>query len=212
MKFVLIKIFKLKSLSPFFCVALLLVFSQCSKTLPQLGQLPDFQLQDHNGQTVSPKNFQGKVVAVNFVFTSCAGTCPLLTERMKKVQNFIENTQKDKQNSPYHIVSFSVDPDRDTPEVLRKYMKSYEVNPKIWSFLTGPYQEVEKTVVQGFKISMAKAPTDQAKEDSEEPVYDVIHGEKFILIDPKGQIRGYFDATEAGIYQLTQAMVRLAKS
>lgn len=206
-----LKLLQIKSLLPLFCVALLLVFSQCAKPLPKLGQLPDFQLQNQNGQSVSPKSFQGKVMAVNFVFTSCAGTCPLLTERMKKVQNFIESTQKDKKNSPYHIVSFSVDPDRDTPEVLRRYMKSYEVNPKVWSFLTGPYQDVEKIVVQGFKISMAKEPTDQAKKDSEEPVYDVIHGEKFILIDQAGQIRGYYDATEAGIYQLTQAMASLAK-
>lgn len=195
------------------CLLSIFVVSACSKPLPVLGELPSFSLQDQNGNTLSANAFEGKVLAANFVFTSCAGTCPLLTERMKKVQHFIESTTPNGEKSPYHIVSFSVDPERDTPTRMQKYMKDYEMNPEFWSFLTGPYQSIEEVVVRGFKMAMGKVALGEGGEAAQAKVedYDVIHGEKFILVDQSGKIRGYFDASESGLYQLTQAMAKLAK-
>lgn len=193
----------------------LILLASCSwgnRELPQLGQLPDFQLMDQDSQKFTREDLEGKVWATNFIFTSCAGTCPLLTERMKKVQKDLKKKAEPEVLSRIGIVSFSVDPERDTPEVLSKYAKRYEIDQSQWRMITGPVQEIENTVVGGFKIAMGKVPRtlDHEPENPAE-FYDIVHGEKFLIVDSKGNIRGYYDATDAGMITFTRDLIALAK-
>lgn len=177
--------------------------------LPNYGNIPAFQLTNQDEQSVSKEDYAGKVLAVNFIFTSCAGTCPMLTQRMKRVQDSLEQSAKSGNKLPVRIVSFSVDPETDTPQRLKEYTKNYGVNLKYWDFLTGPLDQVKETVVQGFKISMGKVP--QGEKPTSGEIFEVVHGEKFVLVDSQGQIRGYYDSNPSGIKKFISDMKRLAK-
>jgi len=155
-------------------------------------QLPAFELTSERGQPFGSKDLQGKVYVADFVFTSCPTVCPRLTERMAKIQHRSRNL-----GIAFQLVTFTVDPDNDTPQVLADYARSVHANPARWSFLTGPLGDVEKTVVQGFKLAMGK-------EEVSEGIFSIFHGERFVLVDQNGMIRGYYEATDAG----TDALLR----
>lgn len=176
-------------------------------SLPELGALPEFNLTDQSGREFALKDLKEKVWVANFVFTSCAGTCPLLTQRMKRVQDVMVNLGDD--GSHFRIVSFSVDPERDTPERLSQYAKEYGVRPELWSFLTGPVDQVNQTVVEGFKIAMGKAPRQGEGSATSGEIFDILHGEKFVLVDRQGKIRGYYDSDGEGITRLVKDMKSL---
>lgn len=177
-------------------------------SLPDLGALPDFSLTDQNGQNVGLSQYRDKVWVANFIFTSCAGTCPLLTQRMKRVQEAIIKSGEG--TSQFQIVSFSVDPERDTPERLKQYAEEYGALPQVWSFLTGSMDQINRTVVQGFKIAMGKVKREDAPvPPTEGEIFDVVHGEKFVLVDGKGRIRGYYDSDRDGITRLIKDMKSL---
>ncbi len=136
----------------------------------------------------------------------------MLTRRMKRVEAAILEEARTRPDLPLRILSFSVDPERDTPEKLKEYGKLFEVNPNYWSFLTGDVNQITKTVVEGFKISMKKISTASPNPEGENlGDFDVIHGEKFVLVDASGQIRGYYDSDRAGITQLIRDMFVLEK-
>lgn len=183
-----------------FC--LVLIFGACSRQsteLPVFGGMPTFQLKDQEGNAFTPEKLKGKVCLVNFVFTSCGMTCPMLTRRMKGVQDQLLEKYSEKILDQARIVSFSVDPERDTPERLASYAKEYGANPRLWVFLTGPLNEVTRAVVSGFKISMGKQPVETM---GEAEIFEVVHGEKFVLMDSRGTIRGYYDSDRAGIKRM----------
>ena len=195
---------KIKFLFLFF-----LILSACSQAspLPVLGQLSEFKMINEKGREVHLKDYRNKIWIANFIFTSCAGTCPLLTQRMKAVQDELEAKKL-----PVHIVSFSVDPERDTPERLASYAQSYGADATRWCFLTGPLEDVTRVVVQGFKISMGKVKRDAPVEaPSEGEIFDIVHGEKFILVDAQGQIRGYYDSDSTGIRKIFLDLKKLLK-
>jgi protein SCO1 len=152
--------------------------------------LPDFKLTDQHGRPFGLADLKGKIWVADFVFTSCPTVCPKLTKRMTEVQNRGKNL-----GDAFHLVTFTVDPENDTPDKLRAYAESFHVNQRRWSFLTGPLGELETTVVKGFKIGMGK--------DEEVPgIFSIFHGEKLVLVDPEGFIRGYYDADDEGIDKL----------
>jgi len=183
------------------------------KELPQLGVLPEFNLVNQDNKPIRLKDYQGKIWVANFIFTSCAGTCPLLTQRMKKVQRALRQMDQQKGTLPVRIVSFSVDPERDTPERLADYAKGHGADKQYWAFLTGPVDAITDTIVKGFKISMGKVPL-EGKDDKVNPgeKFDVVHGEKFVLIDEKGQIRGYYDSQSSGVKTLISDLKILLKN
>jgi protein SCO1/2 len=127
---------------------------------------------------------------------------------MKRVQDVIVNLGE--ASGSYRIVSFSVDPEKDTPQRLASYAKEYGVRPEHWSFLTGPMDQVSKTVVEGFKIAMGKVPL-QGSDGSNSPgaIFDILHGEKFVLVDRQGRIRGYYDSDGEGMTRLIKDMKSL---
>ena len=188
---------------------MVLCLGACSPSkgpLPSLVTLPDFRLVDQQGKTMGLSDLKNRVWVADFIFTSCAGTCPMLTQRMKRVQTAI--AEMGEKGSGYHIVSFSVDPERDTPERLAQYAREFETNPEHWSFLTGPLDRVSQTVVQGFKIAMGKVPS-EGEVPKDNGVFEILHGEKFVLVDRNGIIRGYYDSDGAGIAKLIADMKSL---
>ena len=181
------------------CFAVCTVLAACGRReLPVLGQLPSFHLTDQNERLLSLEGLRGQVWVANFVFTSCGHTCPLLTQRMKGVQERLKEWKSLNPEWPLGIVSFSVDPERDTPAVLAEYAKRFGADTTIWRFATGSVEEVENTVVRGFKMAMGKVPLEGAiATGGPGEIFDVLHGEKFVLVDQKGRIRGYY-ASENG--------------
>ena len=144
------------------------------------GKVPDFKLTESSGRAVRLQDLSGKVWVADFIFTSCAGTCPLMTSQMRKLQDALPGD--------IALVSFSVDPNRDTPEVLARYAKQYRADPGRWSFLTGDRTTLYNLSSNGFKLAV-----DDSQGNEQEPI---THSTRFVLIDKDAQIRGYYSGTE----------------
>ncbi len=165
---------------------------------PVLGTLPAFALSDQRGQSFGSRELTGRVWVADFMFTACQAACPLLTERMAEV-----GRRAHKLGPDFHLVSITVDPERDTPDKLAAYGARYGANPLSWSFLSGPLDAIESTVVDGFKIGMGK-------ERSDAGLFEIFHGEQLVLVDRALRVRGYFPATPEGLDRLMEAVGRVA--
>ena len=146
------------------------------KVLAVFGEAPDFSLSERKGNSFSKKDLAGKPWIADFIFTSCAGQCPLMSLQMKKLQELFS------QPTGFRFVSFTVDPDRDTPETLSTYADRYQAEKDRWFFLTGPKGEMNR-ILSGFFLS----PVDQP----------AMHSIRFILVDQEGKIRGYYDSSDS---------------
>jgi protein SCO1 len=156
--------------------------------LPVLAELPQFSLVDENGQKFTREDMLGRVWITDFVFTSCADACPRLQQKMKGLQDRLIPVE---QGGGVSLLSISVDPERDTPELLRQNAETYGARKGLWRYLTGDQKEVERTVVKGFHTAMAKMPG-----PTPESAFDIMHGERLVLVDRAGRIRGFYDADE----------------
>jgi protein SCO1 len=146
--------------------------------LPNDGVVPSFQLVDQNGQPFGSHQLLGKVWIADFVYTSCPGPCPMISSRMSE-------TQKPLRDSDVELVSFSVDPEHDTPAVLRGYAAKLNANQDRWKFLTGDKDTVYRLVRDGFKLAAVDG-----------GATGPIHSTRVVLVDRRGTIRGYYDATD----------------
>jgi protein SCO1/2 len=159
--------------------------------------VPGFALTERSGRTVGLEALRGKVWVADFVFTSCADACPRLTRQMRALQDRLDP------HGRIGLLSISVDPERDTPEKLRHYGATYGAREDLWRFLTGSPTEVERTVVKGFKIAMAKVPAKPEAAQSEDELraeaIDILHGDRLVLVDSRAHIRGYYVADAAGL-------------
>jgi protein SCO1/2 len=155
-------------------------------------QLPAFELVDQQNRPFGSADLRGRIWVADFVFTSCPTVCPKLSKRMQQIQHRARNL-----GDAFHLVTFTVDPENDTPERLAEYAKLYHASPSRWTFLTGKLGDVETTVVKGFKLAMGK---DELPAGS--GLFSIFHGEKLVLVDPEGAIRGYYDADDDGISAL----------
>ncbi len=163
-----------------------------SPPLPILGTVPDFSLTDSRGDVTSLKDFHGKVWVADFIFTTCAGPCPVMTGHMYLVH------KDTKENDDVRLVSISVNPDYDTPEILTEYASRYHADTNKWKFLTGSIEDIQRIIVDGFKIG--------------DPDEIVFHSTKFALVDRKGRIRGYYNGTdEKEVKKMNADMERLLK-
>jgi protein SCO1/2 len=152
-------------------------------------ELPAFTLTNQFQKPYGLADLKGHVWVADFVFTTCPTVCPKLTKRMAEIQHRSRNL-----GDAFHLVTFTVDPENDTPERLAAYAEAYHADPNRWAFLTGTLGEVENTVVKGFKLAMGK---DELPAGS--GLFAIFHGEKLVLIDDQGFIRGYYDADDPGI-------------
>ena len=172
-------------------VAVLLVITYLTKEsnsnseLPVLGTIPEFYFTDSRDKKISRADLDGKVWVADFIFTTCTMACPVLTGNMNLVHKEFRN------NDNVRIVSISVYPEYDTPEVLKEYASQYDANTNRWHFLTGPEENVQNVIKNGFKMG-----------DYEDIIF---HSEKFALVDQKGRLRGYYSGME------TEDVTRLKK-
>ena len=164
----------------FLLVILLLPGCARQPELTTYYPVPDFSLIDQTGKPATLHDFAGKVWIADFIFTNCGGTCPLMTEQMRKVYDAVPREIR--------MVSFSVDPVRDTPKVLADYAKAHGVDREGWIFLTGDKSALHDLSLNGFKL-----PLDETGGTSVEPI---THSTRFVLVDRKGHIRGYYSGTE----------------
>jgi protein SCO1/2 len=167
-------------------LALAAVSMRPRRALPAYGRLPEFSLVDERGAPFTAASMAGHVSIVDFIFTRCPSACPRLTATMAELQRRLG-----REHSSARLVSFSVDPENDTPPVLTAYASRAGADPTRWSFVTGPAADVERAIVLGFKVSAARI--EKGSTD-----YDVTHGNWFVLVDPRGSVRGYYATEEAG--------------
>jgi protein SCO1/2 len=171
--------------------------------LPMLGELPAFSLVAEDGKPFRKDDLLGRVWIADFVFTSCSDACPRLQAKMKKLQDRLVPLE---QGGNIGLLSISVDPERDTPTKLKQYGDIFGARAGLWRSLTGEQQELERTVVRGFHTAMAKIPrpadahpASDWKPGGGDPhveAFDIMHGERLVLVDRMGRIRGYYDADD----------------
>ena len=153
--------------------------------------VPDFSLIDQNERTVKLGDLAGKVWVADFIFTNCGGTCPSMTDRMRRLQEVLP--------AEIRLVSFTVDPSRDTPKVLGEYAKQHGAGDR-WLFLTGGRDALYDLSIKGFKLAL-----DDSTGTETEPI---THSSRFVLVDKQGQIRGYYSGTEEEELQRLSADVK----
>jgi protein SCO1/2 len=162
--------------------------------LPQLGPVPPFTLTDEQGRSFGSVQLRGHPYLADFIFTGCHESCPLLTARMAEIQ-----AQTTDLPQALHLVTFTVDPGRDTPERLRDYARQAGADPARWTFLTGPAAVLSSLLNDGFKVAMDKTPSAKTP----------IHDNHLVLVDGTGQIRGYFTPDAEGLKAVRWALKRL---
>lgn len=107
--------------------------------LPKIGPAPEFTLTTQQGKPFALRDLRGKVVALTFIFTACGDTCPILTAKLVAIQRKLEANIKSK----VFFAAITVDPERDTPEVLKRYAQAHNADPAHWAFLTGSRAEID---------------------------------------------------------------------
>jgi protein SCO1/2 len=171
-------------LTPLFIAAGLFFLRQvevarlASHQLPDDGMVPMFRLVNQDNQSFGTEQLRGKIWIADFVYTSCPGPCPMISSRMSELQ-------KPLRDSDVALVTFSVDPQHDTPPVLRDYATKLEANLQRWNFLTGDKESIFRLIRDGFKLATVDNPQGP------------IHSTRMVLVDRRGMIRGYYDALEA---------------
>ena len=146
--------------------------------LPTFGAVPAFTLTDQNGAPFdSAEKLARQVWVADFMFTTCPGPCPLMSLQMHQVQKALEG-------EGIRLVSFTVDPEHDTPEVLLEYGQRFKATPGIWHFLTGPQADLHHLSKDVFKLGDVDGTLE--------------HSTRFVLVDRHSQIRGYYLTSEPG--------------
>jgi len=174
--------------------------ARAEQPLPELSEIPDFSLVDQRGNTLHGHDLRGSVWVADFIFTGCQAACPMLTSRMRALQERLARAdQAEGRRLPVRLVSFSVDPEVDTPERLAAYASKWKADEQRWTFVTGPLDEMNRAVVKGMKIPFEKGGADLS-------AFDVMHGEHLVLVDANGKIRGYFEADPAGLDKVERAI------
>jgi protein SCO1/2 len=151
-----------------------------SSRLAVIRPAPHFALITHTGQSLRLSDLKGKVLLVSFIFTTCNGTCPATTHRMSQVQHELEARGLCKDDR-VRLLSITLDPKRDTPEVLGQYRRLYNIEAASWSFLTGPAEQVTR-VIHAWGMWARPAANGQ---------FD--HPSRVFLIDGRGRIREIYN-------------------
>lgn len=161
--------------------------------------IPHFSLINQNGDTVTDQRMRGVVSVADFFFTTCPDMCIDMAKNKRKIQEAFKED-----NSKFQIFSFSVNPDFDTPDKLKKYAYENDVNSDTWSLLTGNKPEIYNLARKGFLVTATVG---------DGGPNDFIHDNKFVLIDRDLRIRGYYDGTsEAETDKLIQDIKKLLVS
>jgi len=160
-------------------IAALLLLAGCARQpppLPVLGRIPAFELTAETGRAFDSKALDGKVWVADFIFTTCTGPCPRLSSLMHNVQQSVSGMAE------VRLVSFSVDPEHDTPPALTAYAARYHAQPDRWRFLTGPREALDRLARHDFQLSNVDG--------------SLVHSTRFVLLDRQSRIRGYYGTSE----------------
>lgn len=157
--------------------------------LPIIAHVPDFTLISENGTPFGSKDLKGRIYLANFIFTRCPSVCPKMLTEIEKIQKRVKGT-----GQKVAIVTFTVDPDFDKPNVLFELARKRKANPYVWTFLTGENKdEMFKLYRDGFKVGVEHDPKN---------LMDIAHSEKIVLIDGNNRVRGYYAFEEHSINKL----------
>ncbi len=155
-------------------------FQECPSTDSGQHVIPEFSFVNQDGQPVGSKEMEGKITIVDFFFTSCPSICPVMSTEMERVQDMFRDNPK------VQIMSISIDPEYDTPQILKDYSIEHGAVSGKWHFLSGPKLETYQLARCGFVLPTI---------DGNGIADDFVHSDKFILIDELGRIRGYYSGT-----------------
>ena len=160
-------------------VATIIIESVGDDRLREFGSVPDFELIERNGNPVTLSDLEGQIWVANLIFTNCGGMCPMMTNQMRSLQETLPESVR--------LVSFTVDPNRDTPEVLSTYADRHGAEGDRWIFLTGERDQIYRLSKEGFHLAV-----DDTIGTEIEPI---THSTRFVLVDQIGTIRSYYDGT-----------------
>ena len=167
-------------------LSLMMLLAACvqPKPLPILGQVPPFQLTAQTGQPFDSQALDGHIWVADFIYTTCNGPCPMMSSRMRRVQISTAKTPD------VTLVSFTVDPQHDTPPVLAAYAKHFTADPARWHFLTGEPRRLNDLGLNTFKLNSVDG--------------SLIHSTRFVLVDGARRIRGYYTDTPELLHDIRQ--------
>lgn len=155
-------------------------FMECDMAENGQHYIPDFVLTSQDKTEIGRNEMKGKITIVDFFFTSCPSICPIMSTEMERVDDAFRNQDK------VQIFSISIDPEYDTPEVLKEYAERHRATPGKWFFLTGEKQLIYDLARCGFILPTL---------DGNGVPDDFVHSDKFVLVDELGRIRGYYSGT-----------------
>ena len=171
-----------------------LVVQSRSTREPEIGvlaRIADFELTDQDGRAFGSSQLRGKVWIAGFAFTSCTTVCPMLTSQMANLQRRLAP-----HGDRVHLVTVTVDPETDTPAVLRAYAERHHADLAGWSFLTGSPEQVRATITRGFLVPIGE------REDTPGG-YDILHTSQLMLIDDQHRLRGLYPTDADGMAALS---------
>lgn len=164
-----------------------------STTTPHTPEPPDldypvgaFAFTERSGQPITDADLKGKVWVAGFVFTRCADPCPRVMATMAQLQRELP------QSDDLRLVTFTIDPEYDTPPVLRKYAENFNADPNRWLFITGPEKDVHSLLLNRFKQAVEKNPDGKASIGEK-----YFHSSRLAVVDKKGTVRAVFDGVES---------------
>ena len=159
--------------------------------------IPEYSFINQKGETITNTTYKGKIHVTNFFFTSCPGICPIIMNQLTRVQEEHANTPD------FMMLSHSLDPKNDSPDVLLNYGERLGVNFKMWNLVTGNPEDIHNMSRDGYKLAAAwdnKAPG------------GINHTERVTLVDKEGHIRGWYIGTDADdMDRLIDDIERLSK-
>lgn len=163
---------------------------------PVLGVVPDFSLTERSGRPLRKSDLIGSYWIASFIFTRCATSCPMAVMKLAQLQSDLPEDVR--------LVSFSVDPEHDSPGVLADYAEKAGADVDHWLFVTGEKSEVYTCIREGFNLAVEQG-------SNPRPGWEVTHSPRFALVDPKGRIRGYYDSSDpADLERLRRDVRRLS--
>jgi len=142
----------------------------------------DFSLTERSGKTITKQDLLGKPWIVGFIFTRCAGPCPKVSGQMSLLQDALSDED-------VRLVTMTVDPDYDTPEILTRYAKAYGADPEKWLFLTGDKEDLYSYITREFLQTV-----EEMQGEDRRPGFEVLHTTNLMLVDSKGVVRGKYNA------------------
>lgn len=157
-----------------------------------LWTLPSFALTDQDGRPFGSEELRGRVYVASFIFTRCVSICPAVMQAMRALQERYAAAGM----HGVRLLSISVDPAADTPEALREHGSRYGQDRSRWTLLTGEPEVVRRLLREGFRVPVGE------REDLGGGLFDIAHSGKLALVDGLGRVRGFYDATDAGLDEI----------